>query len=99
MAQAMGVPLKTENEERAGKTPQIRGSEGGQRFVTGTCQLGMTWRVPRQPSARLTHGLELAMEVRRLRCSVFRGTLMAFFCVYSKELNCSIGKTGDGRKG
>jgi len=99
MAQAMGVPLKTENEERAGKTPQIRGSEGGRRDVTGTCPLGMTWRVPRQPSARLTHGLELAMEVWRLRCSVFGGTPMAFFCVYSKELNCSIGKTAEGRHG
>jgi len=47
MAQAMGVPLKTENEERAGKTSQIRGSEGGRRGITGTCQLGRTWRVPR----------------------------------------------------
>jgi len=45
MAQAMGVPLKTENEEGAGKTLQIRGSEGGRRGVTGTCQLGITWRV------------------------------------------------------
>jgi len=84
----MGVPLKTENEEGAGKTLQIRGSEGGRRGVPGTCPLGMTWRVPRKPSARLTHGLELAMKVWRLRCSVFRGTPMAFFCVYFKELNC-----------
>jgi hypothetical protein len=50
----MGVPLKTENEEWAGKTPQIRGSEGGRRGlpasggaegdqgVTGTCHLSMT---------------------------------------------------------
>jgi hypothetical protein len=36
----MGVPLKTENEACAGKTPQIRGSEGGRRVVTGTGQLG-----------------------------------------------------------
>jgi hypothetical protein len=55
----MGVPLKTENEECEGKTLQIRGSEGGRRGLpasggaegdqgfTGTCQLGMTWRVPR----------------------------------------------------
>jgi len=42
MAQAMGVPLKTENEEWAGKTLQIRGSDGGRRDVTGTCQLGMS---------------------------------------------------------
>jgi len=41
MAQAMGIPLKTENEEWAGKTLQIRGSEGGRRDFTGTCQLGM----------------------------------------------------------
>jgi len=47
MAQAMGVPLKTENEKCAGKTLQLRGSEGGRQGVTGTCQLGMTWRVPR----------------------------------------------------
>jgi hypothetical protein len=31
MAEAMGVSLKTENEEYAGKTMQIRGSEGGRR--------------------------------------------------------------------
>jgi hypothetical protein len=88
MAQAMGVPLKTENEESAGKTLQIRGSEGGRRSVTGTCQLGMTKRVSPKPSARLTHGLELAMKVWRLRCSVFRGTPMAFFYAYFKELHC-----------
>jgi len=86
MAQAMGVPLKTENEECAGKTLQIRGSEGGRRGFTGTCQLGIKRRVPGSPSARLTHGLELAMKVWRLRCSVFRGTPMAVFCVYFKEL-------------
>ncbi len=88
MDQAMGVPLKTENEECAGKTLQISGSEGGRRGFTGTCQRGTTWRVARWPSARLTHGLKLATEVWRLRCSVFRGTPMAFFCVYFKELNC-----------
>ena len=37
----MEVPLKTENEECAGKTPQIRGSEGGRRGLTGTRQPGM----------------------------------------------------------
>ncbi len=42
----MGVPLKTENEECAGKALQIRGSEGGRRGFTGTCQLDTTWRVP-----------------------------------------------------
>jgi hypothetical protein len=54
----MGVPLKTENEECAGKTLQVRGSEGGRRGLpasggaegdqgfTGTIQLGMTWGVP-----------------------------------------------------
>ena len=83
----MGVPLKTENEECAGKTLQMSGSEGGRRGFTGTCQLGVTCRIPREPSARLTHGLELAMKVWRLRCSVFRGTPMAFFCFYFKELN------------
>jgi predicted HicB family RNase H-like nuclease len=43
----MGVPLKTENEECAGKTLRVRDSEGGRRCFTGTCQLGITWRVPR----------------------------------------------------
>jgi hypothetical protein len=47
MAEAMGVPLKTENEECAGKTLPIRGSEGGRRSFTGTCQLGMMRRIPR----------------------------------------------------
>jgi len=47
MAQAMEVSLKTENEECAEKTLQIRGSEGGRRGFTGTCQLGITWGVPR----------------------------------------------------
>jgi hypothetical protein len=47
MAQAMEVSLKTENEECAGMTLQIRGSEGGRRGFTDTCQLGITWRVPR----------------------------------------------------
>jgi len=49
MAEAMGASLKTENEEIAGKTMQIRGSEGGRRGLpacggaegdqgfTGTC--------------------------------------------------------------
>jgi hypothetical protein len=73
----MEVSLKTENEECSGKTPQIRGSEGGRRGFTGTCQMGITWQVPRQPSARLTHDLELAIDVWRLRCSVFRETSMA----------------------
>jgi len=43
----MGVPLKTENEECAGKTLQIRGSEGGRRSFTGTCQPGIIRRIPR----------------------------------------------------
>jgi hypothetical protein len=43
----MGVPLKTENEECAGKILQIRGSEGGRRDFTGTCQLGVTLRISR----------------------------------------------------
>jgi hypothetical protein len=55
----MEVSLKTENEECEGKTQQIRGNEGGRRGLpasggaegdqgfTGTCQLGITWRVLR----------------------------------------------------
>jgi hypothetical protein len=83
----MGVSLKTENEEHAGKTSQIRSNEGGRRGFTGTCQQGLTWRVPRQPSARLTHGLKLATAVWLLRCSVFRETPIAFSCNYFKRLN------------
>ena len=84
----MGVSLKTENEESAEKTLQVRRSEGERRGFTGTCQQGMTWRVPRQPSARLTHGLELATEVWRLRSSVFRETPMAFSCDNFKQGTC-----------
>jgi pyruvate/2-oxoacid:ferredoxin oxidoreductase alpha subunit len=47
MAEAMGVSLKTENEEYAGKTMQIRGSEGGRRGFTVTSMQGFSWRVPR----------------------------------------------------
>jgi len=55
----MEFSLKTEIEECSGKSPQLRGSEGGRRGLpasggaegdqgfTGTCQLGITWRVPR----------------------------------------------------
>jgi len=43
----MGISLKTENEEYAGKTMQIRGSEGGRRGFTGTCLQGFRWQVPR----------------------------------------------------
>jgi hypothetical protein len=32
----MGVSLKTENEEHAGKTMQIIGGEGGRRGFTGS---------------------------------------------------------------
>jgi len=42
MAEAMGVSLETENEEPAEKTSQIRGSDGGRRGFTGTCQQGLT---------------------------------------------------------
>jgi hypothetical protein len=72
----MEVPPKTENEERAGKTSQIRGSEGGRRVFTGTCLQGLRWRVPRHPSARLTHGLKPDTATWLLRCSVLGGTSM-----------------------
>jgi hypothetical protein len=84
----MAVSLKTENEEYAGKTPQIRGNEGGRRDFTGTGQQSRTRRVPRQPSARLTHGLKLDTVVWLLRCSVFRETAMAFICDDYKKPNC-----------
>ncbi len=87
----MGVSLKTENEEYAGKTVQIRGSEGGRRGFTGTCLQDCRWRVPRQPSARLTHGLKPDTSMWLLRCSVFRETPMAFFYDYFKKLKGYLG--------
>jgi hypothetical protein len=90
MAKAMGVSLKKENEEYAGKTMQIRDSEGGRRSFTGTSMQGLIWRVPRYPSARLTHGLKLDTALWHLRCSVLRETPMAFFCDYFKKLKCYI---------
>jgi hypothetical protein len=90
MAEAMGVPLKTENEEYARKTMQIRSSEGGRRGFTGTSMEGFRWQIPRKPSARLTHSLQLVTVVWLLRCSVLRGTPMAFFCYYFKKLNCYV---------
>jgi len=86
MAAAMKVSLKTENEEHPGNAVQIRGSKGGRRSFTGTSMQSFRWHVPRQPSARLTHDLKLDTVVWLLRCSVFRGTPMAFFCVYFTEL-------------
>jgi hypothetical protein len=83
----MGVSLKTENEEYAGKTMQIRGSEGGRRGFTGTSMEGFGWQVPRQPSARLPHSLKLVTVVWLLRCSVFRETPMTS-AIHFKKLNC-----------
>jgi hypothetical protein len=83
----MGVSPKTENEEYAGKTMQIRGSEGGRRGFTGTCLQDCRWRVPRQPSARLTYGLKLDTAMWLLRCSVFGETPMAS-AIHFKKLNC-----------
>jgi len=82
----MGVSLKTENEEYAGKTMKIRGSEGGRRGFTGNCQQGFRWRVPLKPSARLTHDLKLATALWLLRCSVLRETPMAS-TIHFKKLN------------
>jgi hypothetical protein len=82
----MGVSLKTENEECAGKTSQIRGSEGGRRDFTGTGQQGLTWQVSPLPSARLTRSLKLDTVVWLLRCSVFRETPMAS-TIHFKNLN------------
>jgi hypothetical protein len=83
----MGVPLKTENEGYAGKTMQIRGSEGGRRDFTGSPMEAFWWQIPRKPSARLTHSLKLATVVWLLRCSVLRGTPMAS-AIHFKKLNC-----------
>jgi hypothetical protein len=83
----MGVPLKTENEEYAEKTMQIKGSEGGRRDFTRTSMEGFRWQVPRKPSARLTHSLKLVTGVWLLRCSVLRGTPMAS-AIHFKKLPC-----------
>jgi hypothetical protein len=42
----MEVSLKIENEEYAGKTRQIRGSEGGRRGFTGTSMEAFRWQFP-----------------------------------------------------
>ena len=101
MAQATGVSPKTENEAYAGKTLQIRGSEGGRRGLpasggaegdqgfTGTCQRVFRWLVPRPPSARLTHGLKLDTLMWLLRCSVLGETPVAIFYDYFKKLRGS----------
>jgi hypothetical protein len=86
----MEVPLKIENEEYAGKTRQIRGSEGGRRGFTGASMQKFTWQIPLQPSARLTHGLKLVTVVWLLRCSVLRETSMAS-AIHFKTLNCYTG--------
>ena len=88
MAEAMGVSLKTENEEWSGKTSQIRGSEGGRRGFTGTSMQGFRRRVLREPSARLTHGLKPGTALWLLRCSVLRETPVAFYWDYFKKLSC-----------
>jgi hypothetical protein len=95
MVEAMGVSLKTENEEYAGKTVQIRGSEGGRRIVTGTPMQGFRWQIPRKPSARLTHDLKLDTAVWLLRCSVFRETPMAS-AIHFKKLKCQFSVEGEG---
>ncbi len=63
------------------------GSEGGRRGFTGTCMEGFIWRVPRQPSARLTHGPKLDTAMWLLRCSILRETPMAS-AIHFKKLNC-----------
>jgi len=82
----MGISLKTENEEYAGKTPLIRGGEGGRRGFTGTGQQGLARQVPQWPSARLTRGLKLDTVVWLLRCSVLREIPMAS-TIHFKKLN------------
>jgi hypothetical protein len=77
MAEAMGVPLKKENEEWQGNTTKTRGSEGGRRGFIGTSMHNFRWLIPHPFSARLTHGLKLDTVVWLLRCSVLRGTPVA----------------------
>jgi hypothetical protein len=83
----MGVSLKIENEEYAGKIMQIRGGEGGRRGFTGTFIEGFIWQVLQKSSARLTHSLKLVTVVWLLRCSVLRETPMAS-AIQFKKLNC-----------
>jgi hypothetical protein len=66
---------------------KIRGSEGGRRSFTGTCQKGFSRRVPPQPSARLTHCLKLDTVMWLLRFSVLRETPMTS-ALHFKKLKC-----------
>ena len=86
----MGVSLKTENEEYAGKDyadmaqrrraarcPASGGARGDQGF-TGTCPQDYRWRSSRVALRPLrTHGPKLDITMWLLRCSVFRETPMA----------------------
>jgi hypothetical protein len=90
LAEAMGVPLKTKNEECPGNSAQTRRSEGGRRDVTVTSMQKLSWQIPLLPSARLTHGLKLDIVVWLLRYSVLRGTPMAFTRYHFKRLKCYV---------
>jgi hypothetical protein len=84
MAEPWGLPKQ---KTKMTKNFEIR-RHAARRGFTGTSMQEFKWRVPRQPSARLTHGLKLDTALWLLRCSVFRETPMAFSCNYFKKLNC-----------
>jgi len=88
MAEAMGVPLKTE-QRRSHTTvadfgPWVRRAEG----YRETRQINSSGQVPVTP--RRPPSLPLACEVfpDPSSFSVFRGTPMAFFCDNFKQLKC-----------
>ena len=98
MAQAMGGPSKNRKRRVCGKDSADKGQR--RRAARSPLHLAVGYEVagslvalrPPHPWPRACHE-----GVGRLRCSVFRGTPMAFFCVYFKELTCykkrSIGTT------
>ena len=83
----MGVSLKTENEEQSGKTLRIRGQRRRAARFHRHLHARSSMAIPRQPSARLTRGLERATAQRPLRFSVLRETPMTS-AIDFKKLKC-----------
>ena len=80
----MGVPLKTEKRRACGKDSADKGQR--RRAARRHRQFHAGFSMAISPLAlRPPHPwLELAIEMWRLRCSVFRGTPMVFFFVHFK---------------
>src|SRR5512136_1923514 len=88
MAQAMGVPLNTE-QRRSHTTVsyfrrRVRRAEG----YRGTHHLKPCRQVPLKPRRPPSLPLICIVSPAYSSFSVFRETPMAFFCDYIKKLNC-----------